>query len=301
MFPVASTSQPYLLDSAINSVPRTRAWMFSSVVSRSCPAKLGARADSNASTIASIGISRKSTPSDSADALRIAARRIRAERETASTRSGRGPARAPLRPARRSAPSRCLRRCRPRRRRSRSSPRSRGGRARARAASARGRRGASPARPAGCSSRSTTAAPPRRPGLWRRPRPRRRGRTSGRRRRARPGRRQRSEDERRSPLSRARAANISSRSASLPTWNGEAETLTSTCAPAARALGGGRARLPHVLADRQADASPRRARAGRARGPARSTAPRRTRRSSAGAACGRRLARRRPRRRAHAL
>ena len=66
MLPVAITSQPNLFESAISSVPRMRACRFSSVRSGSRPANDGASAAPNASTIGSIGISRKSMPSDSA-------------------------------------------------------------------------------------------------------------------------------------------------------------------------------------------------------------------------------------------
>ena len=64
-----------------------------------------------------------------------------------------------------------------------------------------------------------------------------------------------------------------------------------------REIGGGRPRLPHVLADRHADRACRRARRGRGRRPARSSGTRRRRRSSAGSASARSPSPRRPHRR----
>ena len=53
-------------------------------------------------------------------------------------------------------------------------------------------------------------------------------------------------------LSRARSASIASRDSALPTWNGEAERLTSSSAPAS-ARSARRARLPDVFADGRPD------------------------------------------------
>ena len=103
----------------------------------------------------------------------------------------------------------------------------------ARVAEAAGHRGRS-------RRRRPAAAPPRRQGRARRPRRSRRARGSGRRRSARPGRRRRSRSTIQQELSRARVASISSRSAPLPTWKGEAEMFATTCAPAsARSVAGG--------------------------------------------------------------
>jgi hypothetical protein len=66
LFPVATTSQPNLFESAISSTPRIRACRFSSAMSGSRPAKLSANAASADETIPSIGSSRKSLPSLSA-------------------------------------------------------------------------------------------------------------------------------------------------------------------------------------------------------------------------------------------
>ena len=82
-------------------------------------------------------------------------------------------------------------------------------------------------------------------------------------------------------------ANISSRSRSLPTWKGDAEMFDEQLRAGEREIGGRRPRLPYVLADGE-PTRVRRARPGAGRGPARSSGPRRTRRSSAGSACGRR-------------
>ena len=57
----------------------------------------------------------------------------------------------------------------------------------------------------------------------------------------------------RTPLSCARAVKMASRSCARPTWNGEAERLTMSSAPAARELGRRRPGDPHVLADRDPD------------------------------------------------
>ena len=54
-------------------------------------------------------------------------------------------------------------------------------------------------------------------------------------------------------MSRARVTSISSRSSALPTWNGEAERFTISCAPGEREIRRGRPGLPDVLADRRAD------------------------------------------------
>ena len=182
--------------------------------------------------------------------------------------------------SRRSAPSRSRRRGRARRRGSRSSRRSRAGRARARAASARGRRASAAIGALRSARRSRAGAdvddrhlrgrvalaleraaahvaqPPadRLVGLD----------VDDEQRLLEPGRAREHlalvvehdgvpvEDElvlaadgvarrrRSTTLSRARVASICSRSRSLPTWNGEAEMLTSSCAPAsARSVAGG--------------------------------------------------------------
>ena len=54
-------------------------------------------------------------------------------------------------------------------------------------------------------------------------------------------------------LSRARVTSISSRSRSLPTWNGDAEMFDDQLRAGEREVGRGRARLPDVLADRRPD------------------------------------------------
>ena len=61
----------------MSSVPRTRAWRFSSARSGSGPANGSASTASNASTAGSIGSSRKSMPRDSASAARVGARLLR--------------------------------------------------------------------------------------------------------------------------------------------------------------------------------------------------------------------------------
>ena len=125
----------------------------------------------------------------------------------------------------------------------------------------------------------------------------RRARPSARRRRARPGRRRGCRRRRYELVSRARVTSISSRSSALPTWNGEAERLTMSCAPAsARSVAGGpgcQTSSQIVIPTRAS----RRGGGGRGRDPRRSSGARRRRRSSGGSACGRRPARARPRRR----
>ena len=66
MFPVATTSQPNLFESAISRTPRMRAWRFSSVRSGSRPRNGSARVSRKPSTSGSIGSSRKSAPRRSA-------------------------------------------------------------------------------------------------------------------------------------------------------------------------------------------------------------------------------------------
>ena len=62
LFPVAKSIQWNLLENDIITTPRMRDWMFSSVTSRSLPAKAGASAFSKASIIGEIGTVNVSIP-----------------------------------------------------------------------------------------------------------------------------------------------------------------------------------------------------------------------------------------------
>jgi hypothetical protein len=62
LLPVVSRSAPNLLESAIISTPRTRAWMFSSVTSRGRPAKTGPSAASPAATTSAMAMVSKRSP-----------------------------------------------------------------------------------------------------------------------------------------------------------------------------------------------------------------------------------------------
>jgi hypothetical protein len=77
LFPVETTSQPYVFERAIRSTPRTRACRFSAARPASPPSISAASASVNAPTTDSIGISRNAQPRLSA--TRRASERVSSE------------------------------------------------------------------------------------------------------------------------------------------------------------------------------------------------------------------------------